>query len=75
MFRLKDVFYYEEDILTKEKIQRLIKQFSPNSKNREDIFEFLYLQGNERGWNWGRVGSVNAALLYKSAREYFKKFF
>lgn len=58
MFRLKDVFYYEEDILTKEKIQRLIKQFSPNSKNREDIFEFLYLQGNERGWNWGGLGQL-----------------
>jgi len=41
----------------------------------EEIYEFLYLGGDDRSWNWSRVGGVNGALLHKPAREYFKQYF
>jgi len=41
----------------------------------DDIFEFLYLQGEDGGWKWGKVGMVNAAFIHKKAREYFKRWF
>jgi len=40
-----------------------------------EFVEFLYLQGDDGGWNWGRNGSTNAAILHGEAREYFRKFF
>jgi len=35
----------------------------------------LYLNGTDRGWNWGRNGMTNAAFLQNSARDYFRKYF
>lgn len=37
------------------------------------IHEFLYLRGgtNEGPWGWGMTGSVNSALLFRDAWEYF----
>jgi hypothetical protein len=40
-----------------------------------EFVEFLYLQGDDGGWNWGRNGSTNAAFLHSEAREYFREFF
>ena len=39
------------------------------------VHEFLYLRGglNGGGWNWGRVGSVNGALLNPEVFNYFAK--
>jgi hypothetical protein len=39
------------------------------------VHEFLYLQGGTTGgsWTWGRVGSVNAPLLWPDALRYFVK--
>lgn len=46
------------------------------SVNEQPVFcyEFLYLQGENGGWRWGRNGSVNGALLYSDAFEYFQHF-
>jgi len=41
------------------------------AKHSDPVFEFLYLNGDDKSWNWGKVGTVNAALLYKDALDYF----
>jgi hypothetical protein len=79
MLRLRELFYTEFD--TDKDINEtsaIKKKFSVNKRSEgpdQDIFEFLYLQGNNGGWNWGRVGKVNAVFLDRTARSYFKKFF
>ena len=42
---------------------------------RQKMVEFLYLNGDDYYWNWGKNGTTNAGFLYKDAREYFKIFF
>jgi hypothetical protein len=79
MLRLRGVYYkkFENKISLEEK-KRKINAFCVDKRAEsedEDIFEFLYLQGDERGWNWGRVGQVNATFIEKEPRHYFKKFF
>jgi len=75
MLRLRTVWHYESKhaISKEQRIQKIERLCEP--KNGPDIFEFLYLQGEDRGWAWGRVGQVNAPLIEKEAREYFKIFF
>lgn len=74
MLRMRNAFYYwSDELMTQEEHTDKIKRFSP--EYGEDIFEFLYLKGDEGFWNWGRVGNVNAPLLDKTARKFFKKFF
>lgn len=68
MLKLRDC-YYDDNF--KEKDISKIKLYEYN----EDIFEFLYISGDDRGWRWSKVGRVNGALLHKPAREYFKKYF
>jgi hypothetical protein len=49
------------------------KQFFSWNANKDDLVgEFLYVQGGTRGgtWNWGQVGSVNGALLWRDAFDY-----
>ena len=75
MLRLRDVLYekYENEISDVEKEAKLKKLKNPN--NKEDIIEFLYLNGPDKGWNWGRNGMTNAAFIHRPAREYFRKYF
>jgi hypothetical protein len=74
MLKLRDVYYQKTKPLTPQERQNIIQKFCrPNYG--PDIFEFLYLQGDNRGWNWGKVGQVNAALIYEDARAFFKKHF
>ena len=47
--------------------------FAPPPESGPVVVEFLYLQGGTNGgtWNWGSAGSVNGALLFPDAWEYF----
>ena len=49
------------------------QKFNDVKCTREQVHEFLYLQGGTQGgtWNWGPVGSVNGALLPPDALKYF----
>ena len=49
------------------------KCFKNNNCFREQVHEFLYLRGgyNSGKWLWGQVGSVNGALLWPEALEFF----
>ena len=75
MLRLRDVQYeeYENDISDQEKEQKIKTLKDPG--NEEDFVEFLYLNGPNKGWNWGRNGMTNAAFIQGPARDYFRKYF
>lgn len=47
--------------------------FEDNNCLRDQVHEFLYLQGgyDSGKWLWGRVGMVNGALLWPDAVEFF----
>lgn len=73
MLRLRDVYYcYSNDEF--EDRLKLVNEFY-GLQYSEDIFEFLYIQGNDKGFVFGPVGSVNGALIHKDAKNYFKKYF
>lgn len=59
-------------ILTKAERDKLVRFFC--SVKYKNVSEFLYLQGDKGNWNWGRVGSVNAALIYPDVKAKFKKY-
>lgn len=48
------------------------KSFVDQAIEHELVGEFLYLQGGvtDGNWNWGLVGRVNGALLWKQAFDY-----
>ncbi len=48
------------------------REFTIQRTEGERVGEFLYLQGGTHGgtWNWGMVGRVNGALLWRDAFEY-----
>ncbi|OQX25597.1 MAG: hypothetical protein BWK80_14750 [Desulfobacteraceae bacterium IS3] len=73
MLRLRDVYYDEKPISIQEKEEILKKLKEPTDD--KDFVEFLYINGNDRGWNWGRNGMTNAAFIMGEARDYFRKFF
>ena len=75
MLRFRDVMYkeYDHEIREEEKSEMLDKIHDPD--NKEDFVEFLYLNGTDKGWNWGRNGMTNAAFIQSPAREYFRKYF
>ena len=56
-----------------EQRKDLISRF--DAEYQEEVIEFLYLQGEDRGWNWGMVGRVNAALIPPDARKFFRQYF
>jgi len=50
------------------------QSFGDEKSERDQVHEFLYLQGGtdaKGSWSWGPVGSVNGALLYNDALNYF----
>jgi hypothetical protein len=78
MLRLGEIWYSEfNKEKTQDEVNHLKEKFhikTPINDPTQDIFEFIFLKG-DRGWRPGRVGAVNAALILKEAREYFKQFF
>ncbi len=75
MLKLRDVLYeeFEKDISDGEKEKKIKVLKDPG--NEEEFVEFLYLNGSDKGWNWGRNGMTNAAFIHGPAREYFRKYF
>ena len=75
MLRLRDLYYKEFDHeITEQQKEEKIKQL-PEPNDDSDLVEFLYLQGEQGGWNWGPNGMTNAAFLKGGARDYFRPFF
>ncbi len=75
MLRLRDVIYeeFDSEIEKHEKDTRIQEIIDPN--NEEDFIEFLYLNGSDKGWNWGMNGMTNAAFIHGPARDYFRQYF
>lgn len=75
MFSIRDVFYkeFDKDIDPYEK-ERLIREFDDPNYG-QSYLEFLYLNGDKHGWNWGATGQTNGAFIEGKAREYFREFF
>ena len=74
MLRLQKVFGRNlPEGFDPEQRKDLISRF--DAEYQEEVIEFLYLQGEKKGWIWGRVGRVNAALIPPEAREYFRRYF
>ena len=75
MLKLRDVFYeeYLPNISDSEKKQKI--EVFDDVPDKEDFIEFLYLNGSDKGWNWGANGMTNAAFIEKHARDYFRHFF
>jgi hypothetical protein len=75
MLRLRDVFYEEyEQVLSPEDKAAILAGIPTDFVGQESV-EFLYLNGDDGGWNWGRNGMTNAAFLHGDARTYFRQFF
>lgn len=45
------------------------------SEYGSDFVEFLYLKGEDGGWNWGGNRATNAVFLHGEARDYFRQYF
>ena len=75
MLRFRDVMYveYDHEIYQEEKSE-LIKEMH-DLQNEDDFVEFLYLNGSDKGWNWGINGMTNGAFIQGPARAYFRQFF
>jgi hypothetical protein len=75
MLRMRDLFYREyARPLTKTKRSAIMDRV-PEPKSPPEFIEFLYLNGDDKSWNWGRVGATNAVFLQGEARDYFRQFF
>ncbi len=75
MLRLHDVFYEEYEVpLTPQGRAEIVNRV-PTDFHGQEAIEFLYLNGDDHGWNWGRNGMTNAAFLQGGARDYFRRFF
>lgn len=77
MFRMQDIYYdeFEVGLFPNSKEKEIEKINYPPKNNVKDFVEFLYLNGDKRGWNWGRNGMTNAAFIQGKAREYFRQYF
>ena len=75
MLRFRDVMYeeFENEITKKDKEIKINKIQEPDYQ--EDFVEFLYLNGTDKGWNWGINGMTNAAFIQGPARDYFRQYF
>lgn len=74
MLKLQDVYYeeFDKELSAIEKAEKKNRVILGNERN--EIVEFLYVNGKSLGWNWGRNGMTNAAFLRKDALQYFKQF-
>lgn len=78
MLELRDVWVDEElkKPLNIEEKAKEIKAFEISNRNLENtIIEFIYLRGDDGGWNFGRVGGANATFISGDARTYFRNYF
>lgn len=76
MLHLRDVLdeKYEQPFESSMKDAVLAELPEPDSAANKSV-EFLYLNGDDKGWRWGMNGMTNAAFLDGAARKYFKQFF
>lgn len=76
MLKFRDVIY-DEDVkgLTIEQISKKKNHIEISDYSGEETIEFLYLNGSNRGWNWGMNGMTNAAFIFGEARKYFRQYF
>jgi hypothetical protein len=74
MLELRQVFYEDYENLSVEEKTKILSELEI-SPDRQPIAEFLYLNGDENSWNWGRSGGTNAAFINDEPRKYFKNFF
>ena len=82
MLRFRDLFYEEYDPhIDDARKAEIISCLDEPKENTPDFVKFLYLNGPQLGWNWGRNGMrgrngmTNAAFLHGGARHYFRQFF
>jgi hypothetical protein len=76
MIKLRDVFYCEYEVpMTPEKKEEILTAGVLPCTDEKESVEFLYLNGERKGWNWGKNGMTNAAFIQGGAREYFRAFF
>ena len=76
MLRLTSVFDRKYDLpLDSSRKDEILGRLPEPEPDAPDFVEFLYLQGPDRGWNWGMNGMTNAAFLHGDARKYFRQFF
>ena len=75
MLRFRDVMYeeFKNEITKKDKEIKINKIQDPDYQ--EDFVEFLYINGTDKGWNWGINGMTNAAFIQGPARDYFRQYF
>lgn len=75
MLELRSVLYKEgfTNLLPEEK-RKIVSSIIPENLEKR-IFEFLYLNGTDKHWNWGANGMTNAAFIEEDARKYFLPFF
>ncbi|HXV67999.1 MAG TPA: hypothetical protein VD738_03665 [Nitrospira sp.] len=75
MLQMRDVFeeWFDRELTPDEKAIR-IERVTPKTYG-DPFVEFLYLQGDRKGWNWGRNGATNAVFLHAEARDYFRQYF
>jgi hypothetical protein len=75
MFRMRDVWdHWSETTMIPTERDRL-KARIVDPPYGDEFVEFLYLQGDDGSWNWGRNGSTNAAFIHGAARDYFRQNF
>jgi hypothetical protein len=75
MLRGRDIYYKEFDRdITSEDKERIVGKL-PFPENTAEFIEFLYLNGPDKGWNWGKNGMTNAAFIQGEAREFFRQYF
>jgi hypothetical protein len=75
MLCLRDVYYKEYEVALSPESKEQIMNRVPTDFPGQESIEFLYLNGDDLCWNWGRNGMTNAAFLQGSARDYFRRFF
>lgn len=76
MLRMRDVLYEEYDQpLTPSQKDSILARLPEPADDGLDFVEFLYLNGPNYGWNWGKNGMTNAVFLQGAARDYFRQFF
>jgi hypothetical protein len=77
MLELRDIIYFEtedEEFDIKDK-NKFLQKISTESDDTKKSVEFLYLNGTDKSWNWGKNGMTNAAFIQNEARDYFREFF
>lgn len=75
MLELRNVYYDEEIEDMTDDYKESVMEKIEIQHNRQQIVEFLYLNGEKYSWNWGRNGMTNAVFLDGEARKYFRQFF